>query len=130
LPTSTASLATYAKWFARAGKFSGGGAQWRFGYAPTPGGDVQCQRKSRAWVDAQCTPSSSQMLFPETDAHTGAQADRRKDIRQGDRLRERAVDRAMANARVKGWRIYEVPCGHDVMLDMPERLATILQEAL
>jgi hypothetical protein len=39
-------------------------------------------------------------------------------------------DRAMANARAKGWRIYEVPCGHDVMLDMPERLATILQEAL
>jgi hypothetical protein len=39
-------------------------------------------------------------------------------------------DRAMANARVKGWRIYEVPCGHDVMLDMPERLAAILQEML
>jgi hypothetical protein len=39
-------------------------------------------------------------------------------------------DRAKANARVKGWRIYEVPCGHDVMLDMPERLAAILQEKL
>jgi hypothetical protein len=39
-------------------------------------------------------------------------------------------DRGMANARVKGWRIYEVPCGHDVMLDMPERLTAILQEAL
>jgi hypothetical protein len=39
-------------------------------------------------------------------------------------------DRAMASARVKGWRIYEVPCGHDVMLDMPERLAAILQETL
>ena len=39
-------------------------------------------------------------------------------------------DRAMSNARVKGWRIYEVPCGHYVMLDMPERLAAILQETL
>ena len=29
----------------------------------------------------------------------------------------------MANARVKGWHIYQVACGHDVMLDMPERLA-------
>ena len=39
-------------------------------------------------------------------------------------------DRAMSNARVKGWRIYEVPGGHYVMLDMPERLAAILQETL
>ena len=27
------------------------------------------------------------------------------------------------------WRYYEVECGHDVMLDEPERLAQILQEA-
>ena len=39
-------------------------------------------------------------------------------------------DRAMANARAKGWRVYEVACGHDVMLDQPERLADILQESL
>jgi pimeloyl-ACP methyl ester carboxylesterase len=26
------------------------------------------------------------------------------------------------------WRTYEVPCGHDVMVDMPERLAEILVE--
>jgi len=36
----------------------------------------------------------------------------------------------MTNARAKGWRLYEVPCGHEVMLDMPERLAGILQETL
>ena len=30
----------------------------------------------------------------------------------------------------RSWRIYEVPCGHDVMLDMPEQLAAILQETL
>lgn len=27
-----------------------------------------------------------------------------------------------------GWRCYEVPCGHDVMIDMPDRLAEILEE--
>jgi hypothetical protein len=32
----------------------------------------------------------------------------------------------MANARAKGWRTYEVACGHDIMLDMPERLAELL----
>jgi hypothetical protein len=27
------------------------------------------------------------------------------------------------------WRTYEMPCGHDAMIDMPERLAEILAEA-
>jgi hypothetical protein len=27
-----------------------------------------------------------------------------------------------------GWTTYEMPCGHDVMVDMPERLAEILLE--
>jgi hypothetical protein len=36
---------------------------------------------------------------------------------------------ALASTRQKGWRTHEVPCGHDVMLDMPERLAEILREA-
>jgi hypothetical protein len=26
------------------------------------------------------------------------------------------------------WRTYTVPCGHDVMVDMPERLSDILIE--
>ncbi len=26
------------------------------------------------------------------------------------------------------WRTYALPCGHDVMIDMPERLAEILEE--
>jgi hypothetical protein len=37
-------------------------------------------------------------------------------------------DAGLASARQKGWRTYEVPCGHDVMLDMPERLVEILRE--
>ena len=74
--------------------------------------------------------SSSQMLFAEIDAHTSARADRKKTYIRATGYASEPFDRAKANARVKGWRIYEVPCGHDVMLDMPERLATILQETL
>jgi hypothetical protein len=38
-------------------------------------------------------------------------------------------DKAMARAKAdKSWRTYEVPCGHDVMVDMPERLTEILLE--
>ena len=36
-------------------------------------------------------------------------------------------DQGMANARANGWRTHEVACGHDVMLDMPERLAELLK---
>jgi pimeloyl-ACP methyl ester carboxylesterase len=37
-----------------------------------------------------------------------------------------------AYAKVKGdpsWRTFEMPCGHEVMIDMPERTAEILLEA-
>ena len=38
-------------------------------------------------------------------------------------------DRALARTRGDpSWRVYEVPSGHDVMVDMPERLAEILLE--
>lgn len=37
-------------------------------------------------------------------------------------------DRGLANARAKGWQVYKVACGHDVMLDEPERLAAILRD--
>ena len=32
-------------------------------------------------------------------------------------------------AKVKGWKTRTVPCGHDVMLDLPEELTTLLVEA-
>jgi hypothetical protein len=32
-------------------------------------------------------------------------------------------------AKAKGWKTLSVACGHDVMLDMPEELTTILQNA-
>jgi len=39
-------------------------------------------------------------------------------------------DRALAAAQAdSSWRTYEVPCGHDVMVDAPERLTEILLEA-
>ncbi len=39
-------------------------------------------------------------------------------------------DRFYAKTRADpSWRTYEVPCGHDVMIDLPERLTQILEEA-
>jgi pimeloyl-ACP methyl ester carboxylesterase len=91
---------------------------------------LSVNERDRAWVDAQCTPQPLKCFFQKVIL-TGARE------RLANRIYIRAAghpsepfDLAMAKARSKGWRIYEVPCGHDVMLDMPERLAEILQETV
>ena len=85
--------------------------------------------KDQAWVDAMCVPQPIGTMT-EKMALTGAR----------ERIGKKAYIRAAAYpnpgfdtayARVKAdtsWRTYEVPCGHDVMVDMPERLAEILLE--
>jgi pimeloyl-ACP methyl ester carboxylesterase len=85
--------------------------------------------KDRAWVDAQCTPQPIQ-CFLQKLALTGA----RERIAKKTYIRATAYpspyfDAGLASARAKNWRIHEVACGHDVMLDMPERLTEILLEA-
>jgi thioesterase domain-containing protein len=84
--------------------------------------------KDRAWVDAQCTPHPIQ-CFLQKLALTGA----RERIAKKAYIRAATYpspyfDTGLAGARAKKWRTYEAPCGHDVMLDMPERLTEILQE--
>jgi pimeloyl-ACP methyl ester carboxylesterase len=85
--------------------------------------------KDRAWVDAQCTPQPLQTFLQKLTL-TGARE------RIANKTYVRAIgyespyfDRGLKTARERGWRTYEVACGHDVMLDMPDRLAEILQEA-
>ena len=85
--------------------------------------------KDRAWVDAQCTPQPMK-CFTQKLTLTGARE------RIGKKTYIRAAsyanpyfDAGLASARAKKWQVHEVPCGHDVMLDMPERLTEILQAA-
>jgi hypothetical protein len=85
--------------------------------------------KDRAWVDTMCTPHPMATLT-DTITITGAR----------DRVAKRAYIRAKGypsvpfdgyQERLKtaaGWRIYEMPCGHDAMVDMPDRLTEILLE--
>jgi pimeloyl-ACP methyl ester carboxylesterase len=97
---------------------------------PVPAAVFRVNEKDRAWVDAMCTPHPLG-TFTEKVKITGAR----------DRIGKRAYIRAKeypspsfdaARAKVEasgGWRVYEAPCGHDVMVDMPDRLAEILLEA-
>ena len=99
------------------------------GVPPRPAAAFGVNEKDRAWVDSLTGPQPVG-TFTDKIALTGAR----------DRIAKRTYIRAAnyanpgfdkALARVKGnpgWRTYEAPCGHDVMVDMPERLAEILEE--
>jgi pimeloyl-ACP methyl ester carboxylesterase len=87
------------------------------------------KEKDRAWVDAQCTPQPIQCWLQKL-VLTGA----RERIAQKTYIRAAGYpnpyfDAGLASARAKNWRIHELPCGHDAMLDMPEKLTEILQGA-
>ena len=95
---------------------------------PRSAAAFKVNEKDRAWVDAQCTPQPIGCVLQKLTL-TGARERivNRAYIRAAGYPNE-PFDRGLAKARARGWRAYEVPCGHDVMLDQPERLAAILRE--
>jgi pimeloyl-ACP methyl ester carboxylesterase len=99
------------------------------GVPPRPAEAFGVNPADRAWVDAKCVPQPIG-TFAEAMTITGARE------RVGKKAYIRAAsyanpgfDKALARLKPdKSWRTYDVPCGHDVMVDMPERLAEILVE--
>lgn len=85
--------------------------------------------KDQAWVDSLCVPQPIGTMNEKMKL-TGA----RERIAKKSYVRAAAYPNPgfdAALARVKSdpsWQTYGVPCGHDVMVDMPERLAEILLE--
>ena len=96
---------------------------------PIPAAVFQVNEKDRAWVDGLCTPQPLAALTQPIKL-TGAR-DRiaKKSYIRAKGYPSPSFDAAHERARSDAsWRHYEVPCGHDVMVDMPERLAEILLE--
>jgi hypothetical protein len=100
------------------------------GMPPPPAKAFGVNEADRAWVDSLCVPQpigcfTSKILV--TGAHD--RIARKIYIRAGSYANP-GFDRALAAAQAdSSWRTYEVPCGHDVMVDAPERLTEILLEA-
>ena len=96
---------------------------------PVPAAVFRVNEKDRAWVDAMCTPHPVATL---TDKITVSGA--------RDRIAKKTYIRAKGYPSVPfdgtqekfkadaQWRVYELPCGHDAMVDMPDRLSEILVE--
>jgi pimeloyl-ACP methyl ester carboxylesterase len=99
------------------------------GVRPRSAAAFLVNEKDQAWVDAMCVPQPVG-CFTEAMKITGARERIAKKtyIRAGA-YPNPAFDAALARVRTdKSWRVYSVPCGHDVMVDMPERLTEILLE--
>jgi pimeloyl-ACP methyl ester carboxylesterase len=96
---------------------------------PVPAAVFRVNEKDRTWVDGMCT------LHP-----LATLTDKRVVTGARDKIAKRAYIRAKgypsipfdaAQEKLKataGWRVYEMPCGHDAMVDMPDRLTEILVE--
>ena len=96
---------------------------------PMPAMVFRVNDKDRAWVDAMWTPRPL-ATFTTAITFTGAR----------DRIGKKTYIRAKSYPSIPfdgcyekfraepGWQAYELPCGHDVMIDMPQRLAEILIE--
>jgi pimeloyl-ACP methyl ester carboxylesterase len=83
----------------------------------------------RAWVDRLCVGQPIG-CFTDTIALTGAR-DRipRKSYIRAASYANPGFDRAYGALKSdRSWRTYDVPSGHDVMVDMPDRLSEILLE--
>lgn len=97
---------------------------------PIPAAFFKVNEKDAAWVDKMCTPHPIRS-FLDPIALTGAR----------ERIARKSYILATVNAgatfvathdrlaKDPAWKTYGVPCGHDVMLDMPDRLTEILLEA-
>jgi pimeloyl-ACP methyl ester carboxylesterase len=86
--------------------------------------------KDRAWVDSLATRQPIGTMTEKIKV-TGARDRIAKKIYiRASGYPNVSFDKAFARVKAdRGWRVYEVPCGHDVMIDEPDRLTDILLEA-
>jgi pimeloyl-ACP methyl ester carboxylesterase len=94
-----------------------------------PAATWNVNEKDRAWVDAKQTAQPIGVSLKPIKL-TGAR-DRvaKKTYIRATKYGNPNFDRFYAKTKAdRSWRTYEVPCGHDVMIDMPDRLTEILLE--
>src|SRR5215813_6202929 len=94
---------------------------------PRPAAFFKVNEADQAWVDAMCTPHPIATMVERVTLAGARERIARKTCVRADAYPNPAFDAARDRLKSDpGWRVLSVPCGHDVMIDMPERLAEIL----
>ena len=93
---------------------------------PIPAELFAVNNGDRAWVNGQCTmqpiATFQQALKLEGPAYPAA----RTSFILASGWSDSPFPQFYERARAKGWNTLSLPCGHDVMLDMPEELTSAL----
>src|SRR5262249_51068766 len=85
--------------------------------------------KDQAWVDSLTGPQPIGTMTEKLKLSGARERIGKKSYIRAGAYPNPGFDKAKARVKADAsWRIYDVPCGHDVMVDMPERLAEILIE--
>jgi pimeloyl-ACP methyl ester carboxylesterase len=101
-----------------------------FAVLPYPAARFNVNENDRAWVDRLCTPQPLASLTESLRLTGGIEKISRKmyvlttqyPMSGFARFRDAVLGKT-------GWATAEVPCGHDLMIDMPERTAGLLIQA-
>ena len=96
---------------------------------PPPATTWNVNEKDRAWVDARQTAQPIGVSLKPIRLTGARERVAKKTYIRATGYPNPNFDRFYAARRANpAWRTYEVPCGHDVMIDMPDRLTEILEE--
>jgi pimeloyl-ACP methyl ester carboxylesterase len=95
---------------------------------PRPAEIFKVNAADVAWVNRQCTPQPIKTLTQKVALAGARERIAKKSYIRAASYPSEPFDAAREKARGAGWGIYDVACGHDVMLDEPQRLAEILIE--
>ena len=86
-------------------------------------------QKDRAWVDLLSGPQPIGTMTEKIRLTGARERIPKKAYIRASGYPNVSFDKAYARAKAdRSWRTYEVPCGHAVMIDEPDRLAEILLE--
>ncbi|HEY0566796.1 MAG TPA: alpha/beta hydrolase family protein [Xanthobacteraceae bacterium] len=97
---------------------------------PSPKAEAfHVNEKDRAWVDSKLTPQPVGVAMQPIKLTGAREKIAKKTYIRAPIFAQPAFDQALAAKKADpSWRTYELPCGHDVMVDMPDRLVEILLE--
>lgn len=84
--------------------------------------------RDRAWVQAKLTDQPVGVYLSPIHLTGAREAVQHKAYIRATDFESGTFERYRADAERNGWRIYDVACGHDIMIDDPVRLTAILQE--
>jgi pimeloyl-ACP methyl ester carboxylesterase len=89
----------------------------------------EVNEKDRAWVDSKVTPQPVGVALQPIRLTGARDKVAKKTYIRAASYPQATFDKYLGVCKAdRTWRTFEISCGHDVMVDMPERLAEVLVE--